>query len=87
MNSLLSKLIFIIRHPLIESKGGAIDKMTGNIFIYESSIFKNKLNKSINEIIENQPEDAGVIISFVILHEVFFQVINYFKIFILYKIF
>ena len=50
--------------------------MTGNIFIYESSIFKNKLNKTINEIIENQPEDAGVIISFVILHEVFFSCIK-----------
>ena len=68
---LFPKLIFLIRHPMIESKRSSTDKMTGNIFIYESSIFRNNLSKSVDEIIKSNPEDAAVTISFVILHEFF----------------
>jgi hypothetical protein len=71
LKSLLPKIIFIIRHPIIELERASTDKMTGNIFIYESSIFKNNINKRIDDIINNYPEDAAVIISFVILHEFF----------------
>ena len=71
LKSLLPKIIFIIRHPIIELERASTDKMTGNIFIYESSIFKNNINKRIDDIINNFPEDAAVIISFVILHEFF----------------
>ena len=45
--------------------------MAGNIFIYESSIFRNKFRKSAEEIINEQPKDAAVTISFVLLHEFF----------------
>ena len=71
LKSLLPKVIFIIRHPIIKLKRGSTDKNTGNIFIYESSIFRNNLNKSFDNIINNNPEDSAVIISFVILHEIF----------------
>ena len=71
LKSLVPKIIFIIRHPIIELERASTDKMTGNIFIYESSIFKNNINKRIDDIINNYPEDAAVIISFVILHELF----------------
>ena len=71
LKSLLPKLLFIIRHPIIEFKRGSTDKKTGNIFIYESSIFKNTINKSIDDIINNNPEDAAIMISFVMLHEIF----------------
>ena len=65
---LLPNLIFIIRHPSISSKRGSIYKPTGNIFIYETSIF-GRVN--IDNIINNQPKDAAIAISFVILHEIF----------------
>ena len=68
---LMPKILFTIKHPNIELRRGTTDKMTGNIFIYESSIFRNNLGKSIDEIILNQPENAAVIISFVIMHEIF----------------
>ena len=71
LKSLMPKLLFIIRHPTIELKRGSTDKKTGNIFIYESSIFRNTINKSIDDIINNYPEDAAIMISFVVLHEIF----------------
>ena len=71
LKSLMPKLMFTIRHRSIKSKRGSIDKMAGNIFIYESSIFRNKFRKSAEEIINEQPKDAAVTISFVLLHEFF----------------
>ena len=71
LNILLPNLFFTVRHPTITLKRGSTCKATGNMFIYETSIFNNKLGKSIEDILENQPEDAAVIISFVILHEIF----------------
>ena len=68
---LLPKLLFTIRHPNISLKRGSICKTTGNIFIYETSIFYNNIGKEIDDIINDQPEDAAVAISFVILHEIF----------------
>ena len=68
---LMPKLFFLIRHPTISSKRGSTCTATGNMFIYESSIFKNNIGKEIDTIINEQPEDAAIIISFVILHEVF----------------
>ena len=48
---LLPKLIFVIRHPLIISKRGSINKLTGNLFLYETSIFRNNINRSIDIIL------------------------------------
>ena len=41
------------------------------MFIYETSIFDNEIKKDIDSIINKQPEDAAIIISFVILNEIF----------------
>ena len=71
LKSLLPKIIFIVRHPLIKSKRGSMDKPIGTIYLYESSIFRNKLGKTIDSIINCYPKDAAVIISFIILHEIF----------------
>ena len=71
LKSLLPNLIFTIRHKAIQLKRGSTDKMTGNIFIYESTIFRNKFRKDEEEIIKENPEDAAVTISFVLLHEFF----------------
>ena len=68
---LMPKLIFLIRHPTIHSKRGSFCKATGSLFIYETSIFNNKIGKDIDNIINNQPEDAAIMISFVIFHEIF----------------
>ena len=71
LKSLLPKLIFVVNHPTIKSKRGSMDKVIGNIFIYESSIFHNNINKETDEIAKNYPKDAAVIVSFVLLHEIF----------------
>ena len=68
---LLPNLLFLIRHPTIYSKRGSTCKATGLIHIYESSIFKNNIGKDIDTIITKYPKDAAVMISFVILHELF----------------
>ena len=68
---LMPKLFFVIRHPTIHSKRGSICKATGFLFIYESSIFKNLIGMDIDDIINKYPEDAAVMVSFVILHEIF----------------
>ena len=68
---LLPNLLFLIRHPTIYSKRGSTCKATGIIHIYESSIFKNNIGKDIDTIIQKYPKDAAVMISFVILHELF----------------
>lgn len=68
---LLPNLLFLIRYPTIHSKRGSTCKATGIIHIYESSIFKNNIGIDIDTIIQNYPKDAAVIISFVILHELF----------------
>ena len=71
LNSLIPKLIFIIRHPNIIKKRSSVNKLTGTIFIYEKSLFNNNIGKNIKTIINKHSEDAAVIISFVLLNEIF----------------
>ena len=68
---LMPKLFFLIRHPNIHSKRGSFCKATGFLFIYETSIFNNLIGLEIDDIINDKPEDSAVMITFVILHEIF----------------
>ena len=68
---LMPKIIFLVRHPNISKKRGSFIPSTGNIFLYESTIFRNKLGKTIDDIRDKYPEDSAIIVSFTILHEIF----------------
>ena len=68
---LMPKIIFLVRHPTISKKRGSFIPSTGNMFLYESTIFRNKLGKTIDDIRDKYPEDSAIIVSFTILHEIF----------------
>ena len=71
LESVIPKLIILVRNPFIKNIRGSTDVLTGTVFVYESTIFKNDIGKSYDELINEKPNDCAIIVSFLLLHEIF----------------